>query len=77
MKKKIFLTEQVSTLILSKTPRKFRDPGCLIISIMISESCIGRALLDLGTNVNLLPFAVYEQLGLGELKKNLHHATVG
>ena len=27
-----------------------------------------RALLDLGVSVNLLPYSVYEQLGLGELK---------
>ena len=29
---------------------------------------IERALLDLGVNVNLLPFSMYLQLGLGELK---------
>ena len=27
-----------------------------------------KALLDLGASVNLLPYSVYEQLGLGELK---------
>ena len=27
-----------------------------------------RALLDLGASINLLPYSVYEQLGLGELK---------
>ena len=27
-----------------------------------------KALLDLGTSVNLLPYSVYKQLGLGELK---------
>ncbi|XP_040999962.1 uncharacterized protein LOC121246046 [Juglans microcarpa x Juglans regia] len=36
---------------------------------MIGELRIRRALLDLGSSVNLLPFLVYEQLGLGELKK--------
>ncbi|RVW58653.1 hypothetical protein CK203_102752 [Vitis vinifera] len=28
----------------------------------------GKALLDLGASVNLLPYSVYKQLGLGELK---------
>ncbi|RVW79460.1 hypothetical protein CK203_050033 [Vitis vinifera] len=28
----------------------------------------GEALLDLGASVNLLPYSVYKQLGLGELK---------
>ncbi|XP_041000084.1 uncharacterized protein LOC121246130 [Juglans microcarpa x Juglans regia] len=69
VKKKAFLTEQVSVLILSETPQKFGDPGSPNISIMIGESRIGRVLLDLGSSVNLLPFSVYEQLGLGELKK--------
>ena len=27
-----------------------------------------RALLDLGSSINLLPFSIYEYLGLGELK---------
>ena len=27
-----------------------------------------KVLLDLGTNVNLLPYSVYKQLGLGDLK---------
>ncbi|XP_057958746.1 uncharacterized protein LOC131151522 [Malania oleifera] len=69
VKKMDFLTEQVSTLILSETPQKLRDPGSPTISIIIGESRIGRALLDLGSSVNLLPFSIYEQLGLGELKK--------
>ena len=29
---------------------------------------INRALLDLGSSVNLLPYSVYKELGLGELK---------
>ncbi|XP_042944702.1 uncharacterized protein LOC122278589 [Carya illinoinensis] len=32
------------------------------------SSKIGQALLDLGSSVNLLPYNVYEQLGLGDLK---------
>ncbi|XP_042954670.1 uncharacterized protein LOC122291091 [Carya illinoinensis] len=32
------------------------------------KDLIGQALLDLGSGVNLLPYSVYEQLGLGELK---------
>jgi hypothetical protein len=44
------------------------DPGCPIIACMIGDTKVERALLDLGTNVNLLPYSVYVQLGLGELK---------
>ena len=35
---------------------------------MIRANQIERALLDLGASVNLLPYSVYLQLGLGEFK---------
>ena len=35
---------------------------------MIEVSQIERSLLDLGASINLLPYSVYVQLGLGELK---------
>ena len=38
------------------------------ISIIVGNHTIHRALLDLGASVNLLPFTVYEMLGLWELK---------
>jgi len=66
--KKAFLTEQVSAIIQNNRPPKFKDPGCPIISCVIGNSKIEKALLDLGASVNLLPYSVYEQLGLGELK---------
>ena len=66
--KKAFLTEQVSSIIECKTPVKYKDPGCLTISVNIGGTCVEKALLDLGASVNLLPFSMYKQLGLGELK---------
>ena len=33
----------------------------------IGGTCVEKALLDLGASVNLLPYLVYKQLGLGEL----------
>ncbi|KAL5546440.1 hypothetical protein UlMin_006127 [Ulmus minor] len=66
--KKAFLTEQVSSIIQHKTPAKYKDPGCPTISCVIGNHVINRALLDLGASVNLMPYSVYEQLGLGELK---------
>ena len=66
--KKAFLTEQVSAIIQCKTPVKYKDPGCPTISVNIWGICIEKALLDLGASVNLLPYSMYRQLGLGELK---------
>ena len=68
VQKKAFLTESVSSIIQQFTPSKYKDPGCPTISCIIGNTRIERALLDLGASVNLLPFSVYEQLGLGELK---------
>ncbi|XP_058217278.1 uncharacterized protein LOC131328345 [Rhododendron vialii] len=68
VQKKVFLTEQVSSLFQSTLPPKYNDPGCPTISITIGGKVCEKALLDLGASVNLLPFSVYEQLGLGEMK---------
>ena len=66
--KKAILTEQVSAIIQCKTLVKYKDPGCLTISVNIGGTYVEKALLDLGASVNLLPYSVYKQLGLGELK---------
>ena len=68
VEKKAFLTKQVSVIIQCKTPVKYKDSGCPTISMKIGETCVEKALLDLGANVNLLPYSVYKQLGLVELK---------
>ena len=68
IKKKAFLTEQVSAIIQSKTPVRYKDPGSPTISVNIGGTCIDKALLDLGASVNLLPYSVYKQLGLWEIK---------
>ena len=68
IEKKGFLTEQVSAIIQSKNPVKYKDPGSPTISVNIGGTCIDKSLLDLGASVNLLPYSVYKQLGLGELK---------
>ena len=66
--KKAFLTEQISSIIQCQTLMKYNDPGSPTISVNIGGICIDKALLDLGASVNLLPYSVYKQLGLGELK---------
>jgi len=65
--KKAFLTSGANS-ILSHIPVKYKDLGCPTVSIVIGDQLIHRALLDLGASVNLIPFAEYERLELGELK---------
>ena len=66
--KKAFLTEQVSAIIECKTPVKYKDQGCPTISVNIGGISVEKTLLDLGASVNLFPYSMYKQLGLGELK---------
>ena len=66
--KKTFLAEQVSAVIERKTPPKFKDPGYPTLTCRIGKNGSTEALLDLGASVNLMPYSIYLQLGLGELK---------
>ena len=66
--KKAFLNEQVSSIIQCRTLLKYKDPGSPTISVNIGGTRIDKALMDLGASVNLLPYTMYKQLGLGELK---------
>jgi hypothetical protein len=50
------------------TPPKFKDLRAPTISCIIGHKEIDKALLDLGAGINLLPYSVYQQLGLRELK---------
>ncbi|KAL5550610.1 hypothetical protein UlMin_000786 [Ulmus minor] len=68
VKKTTFLAEQASAVIDSKTPPKYKDPGCPTVACQIGNQACGHALLDLGASVNLMPYSVYLQLGLGEIK---------
>jgi hypothetical protein len=62
---------QISSLIQQSIPPKFKDPDAPTISCIIGDHKVEKALLDLGARVNLLPYLVYLQLGLGELKPTI------
>lgn len=68
VQKKTFLKEQVIEIIQHNTPPKYKDLGCPTIFCIFGNFRIKKALLNIGASVNLLPYSVYEQLGLGELK---------
>jgi len=65
--KKAFLATNINELLSGPIPVKDKDPGCPTIAWTIGQAEISRALLDFGASINLLPFSVYQQLGLGEL----------
>ena len=68
VRKQAYMAASASSFIQSDIPLKYKDPGCPTISCHIGNFKIEKALLDLGSSVNLLPYSVYKQLGLGELK---------
>ena len=63
-----FMTEQSTSLIQNNLPPKYKDLGSPTISIIVGNSKLGHALVDLGASVSLLPYSVYVDLGLGELE---------
>jgi hypothetical protein len=48
-------------------PPKLKDLGSLTIPYKTGDQIFDHALLDLGASINLLPYTMYETLGLGEL----------
>ena len=66
--KEAFMTEQSTSLIQNNLPPKHKDPGSPTIFIVVGNSKLRHALVDLGASVNLLPYSVYVDLGLGELE---------
>ena len=62
------MTGQSTSLIRNSLAPKYKDPGSPTISIVVGNSKLGYALVDLGVSVNLLPYSVYVELGLGELE---------
>ena len=62
------LTEKVSAVLLRKLPPRLKDLGNFTIPCKIGDHLCEKALLDLGAGVNLLPYTVYEMLGLGDLQ---------
>ena len=53
-----------------KTPPKYKDLSCPMVTCIIGENESSEALLNLGANVNHMPYLIYLQLGLGKLKPN-------
>ena len=66
--KDAFMTKKSTSLTRKNFPSKYKDPRSPIISIVLRNSKLGHALVDLGASVNLLPFSVYVELGLGDLE---------
>ncbi|XP_009596934.1 uncharacterized protein [Nicotiana tomentosiformis] len=52
----------------NKLTPKLKDPGSFTILLSLGKQEVGRALYDLGASINLMPFSLFKQLGLGMLR---------
>ena len=64
----VTLNEECSALISNTIPPKLKDPGSFTIPTKIGNVNFDRCLCDLGASVSVMPFSVYQRLGLGDLK---------
>jgi hypothetical protein len=51
VKKKVFIAKQISIILQNNNALKYKDSGCSIISCLIGEHKIEKALLDLETSM--------------------------
>ncbi|KAK0581724.1 hypothetical protein LWI29_017165 [Acer saccharum] len=70
----VALTEECSAILQNKLPPKLKDPGKFTIPCTIGQTEFGRALIDSGASINLMPYSVYQKLGVGEVKPT--HVTL-
>ncbi|XP_012844346.1 PREDICTED: uncharacterized protein LOC105964368 [Erythranthe guttata] len=64
----IALTEQCSAILTRPIPPKLGDPGKFTIPVAIGGKFFAKSLIDLGASINLMPFSVFQSLGLGDIK---------
>ncbi|GKC78374.1 mitochondrial proton/calcium exchanger protein-like protein isoform X1 [Tanacetum coccineum] len=56
-----------ASLINNTLPRKEKDTGSFTLPCFINDFCFDNALVDLGSNVSVMPLLTYLNLGLGKL----------
>ncbi|GKD38542.1 reverse transcriptase domain-containing protein [Tanacetum coccineum] len=64
----VTINERCSAVLLNKLPSKEKDPGSFTIPYDIGYLHINNVLADLGASISLMPYTMYEKLGLGEPK---------
>ena len=52
-----------STVIQRKLPKKFEDPRSVTIPCTIGKELVGKALIDLGASINLMPMSMCRRIG--------------
>ncbi|GJZ20590.1 reverse transcriptase domain-containing protein [Tanacetum coccineum] len=63
------MNEICSAVLIKKLPSKEKDLGSFTIPCDIGHLHINNTLADLGASISLMPYMMYEKLGLGEPKR--------
>ncbi|GJZ01353.1 zinc knuckle CX2CX4HX4C containing protein [Tanacetum coccineum] len=64
----IRMNRRCSALLLNQLPPKEKDPGSFILPCSIGRLDFNNALADLGASINIMPFYMYNCLGIGKLE---------
>ena len=60
---RIVVEGNCSVVIQCIVPSKHKDPGVVTILCSIAEVAVGKALIDLGASINLMPLSMCRRLG--------------
>ncbi|KAK5833499.1 hypothetical protein PVK06_017342 [Gossypium arboreum] len=58
-----------SAILQNKLAKKLKDLGSFMIPCLIGSLDVNNALADLGASINVMPYKMFKQLGLGKPKK--------
>jgi len=64
----IQLDVNCSAIIRRRLPKKKKDPGRVTLPIAIGNINVSKALIDLGSSINLIPYSVVKRVGGLDLK---------
>ncbi|XP_016192312.1 uncharacterized protein LOC107633188 [Arachis ipaensis] len=68
VKETVILTQECSAIIQRGLPPKLKDPGSFILSCTIGNRTLDKALCDLGSSINLMPFSLMKWLAIEKLR---------
>nr|KYP31812.1 hypothetical protein KK1_047683 [Cajanus cajan] len=57
-----------SAIIQKSLPQKSKDPGSFTLPVSIDNLSVGKALLDLGASINLMPLSMLKKIGEVEVR---------
>ncbi|GJR62503.1 reverse transcriptase domain-containing protein [Tanacetum coccineum] len=60
--------EKERETLMDEVPKKLGDPRKFLIPCVLQDPEVCNSLADSGASINLMPFSIYEKLGIGPLK---------